>query len=1135
MRDAAKAPSAGSSLRQARRLGRIIRGAVAFVAALAAFYGISASAAVASSPTLTMDPVSTHSIVTAHLSGEVSVPADGLETYWCLETAEAATEAWSGFCYQGPLQPGEAAPVSQDVSGLKAGTEYEARLSSNDFTVEEHSSTVKFTTDSATAPTLALDPPGTVAYTTAQLSGSIDPEGGNEDAQAGLLPISWELQVNKEGEGWNTAGSTSENPLEGSNAESSSPVAVTAEATGLAPGADYQYRLLAHYAALTAETEEADWGEFTTLAVAKPAITNLSVSNLEAESAHLSAEVDPNGTDPAFETSWHFECVAPGPACGEHSGTVPPGTSSAEVSADLTGLEPNTAYYVLLVASNAGGQSEATTVPQPSFTTIAVSPTAQTLGAAPLGETQATLNGWVNPRNSATSYWFEWGAADCASSSCQSQPVSHDADAGSGGEPVHVTQTLTGLSPEATYHFRLVTENSAGTTPGPDLTFTTTGAPASGPCPNEAIREEQHSTFLPECRAYEMVSPPDKNGAGVSAVGAGFVASTDGNGLAYLSQGSYGDTVGSGFYGTTTYLARRAGDGWVNHAITPTPRYDHEGANYGSTIFSSFSGDLSRAVVSGRDLPGTATPFDGTVTLYGENTATRDLSVLPTPLAGESVPSPEAFKRSYLFSFVRQQVPAASADSRQIAFNASVPLLSDVPLTEDSEGHVEGAYPEVYEWDDGALRLASILPNGDPALGAQLATPIPPGGELTEHYRQTVSPDGTRILFMASGQLFMRIDHTRTAWISKSENQSFAGQADEVILQEVTGDSRHVIFDTTSPLLEEDEDNGPDLYLYTDGPDPEHEPNLQLVSDRGNAPGFIENGTSVVGSSSDATRIYFLAGHGEIRAWHDGVSVQAATHAIPKDDPIFGLSATNTAPGGARVTPDGRYLAFFASGSAPPHELFLYDGVRDTLMCASCRSKAETEAIEAEAGEPVDEPNVTLSPRAYKGSKLDIRGARPRFLAPDGRVFFTSGPTPLIRQDRNGTDDVYVYDPATETQSLISSGISPEKSQFADASSNGGDIFIITTQKLVGADKDGSYDVYDVRAGGGFSEPQPIGAPCSGEVCQGNIPLGPPLPSQASSQSGLGNVKTCRKHRRHCRSRHRHRKRHAHRKLGGQK
>ena len=95
----------------------------------------------------------------------------------------AGQEAWSQATCGGPVAPATSEVVAGDLTALTAGQAYEARISylnQNDF-VTEYSAVQTFTTDSATAPALALDAPSEVAYTTAHVSGTIDPEGGNSD------------------------------------------------------------------------------------------------------------------------------------------------------------------------------------------------------------------------------------------------------------------------------------------------------------------------------------------------------------------------------------------------------------------------------------------------------------------------------------------------------------------------------------------------------------------------------------------------------------------------------------------------------------------------------------------------------------------------------------------------------------------------------------------------------------------------------------------------------------------------------------------------------------------------------------------------------------------------------------------
>ena len=85
--------------------------------------------------------------------------------------------------------------------------------------------------------------------------------------------------------------------------------------------------------------------------------------------------------------------------------------------------------------------------------------------------TTASLSAGVYPNQEDTSYWWEYGPTTSYGASTAS------VDAGSGTSPVGLSTTLTGLSSATYYHYRLVAENSSGTTYGYDYVLTTSSTP----------------------------------------------------------------------------------------------------------------------------------------------------------------------------------------------------------------------------------------------------------------------------------------------------------------------------------------------------------------------------------------------------------------------------------------------------------------------------------------------------------------------------------------------------------------------------------------------------------------------------------------------------------------------------------
>ncbi|HWX96169.1 MAG TPA: alkaline phosphatase family protein [Solirubrobacteraceae bacterium] len=274
-----------------------------------------------------------------------------------------------------------------------------------------------------------------------------------------------------------------------------SPVAVSASVTGLSPNTTYHFRIVATNPGGTSMDGDRTFKTLTN----QPAVTTKPASSLTQTSATLNATVNPNGGE---VSDCHFEYGA-----GESYGSSAPcsalpGSTNAEVavSAVVTGLTPVTGYHFRIVATNPGGTSTDGSL---AFTTLPNAPAVETAAASTVKQTTATLNATVNANGGEVSdCHFDYGTTESYGSSvpCSSMP-------GAGTTPVAVSATPASLTPNTTYHFRLVAVNAGGSGVGKDRTLAT--------LPNAPTLETTVATALTQTAATLSASV-NPNGGEVS-------------------------------------------------------------------------------------------------------------------------------------------------------------------------------------------------------------------------------------------------------------------------------------------------------------------------------------------------------------------------------------------------------------------------------------------------------------------------------------------------------------------------------------------------------------------------------------------------------------------------------------------
>jgi hypothetical protein len=723
-----------------------------------------------------------------------------------------------------------------------------------------------------------------------------------------------------------------------------------------------------------------------------------------------------------------------------------------------------------------------------------------------VGSTSATLRAKINPRFwDDTRFYLEFGTADCDTTECQQVPPAPGALLTDQIVNKPLTSSgglLNGLTPGTSYHYRFVAESTGGgPVVGPDRTFTTSAvAPKQPACAGNQAFRPGPAAFLPDCRAYEMVSPVNKNGADISLVfnssgdPAGLdQAATSGDRLTYSAFRAFGNVESAPY--TSQYLAQRTGSGWLSNGISPPRRGPSiYGGGFGlDSQYKAFSPDLCKGWLlqdSALSLAEGSVP--ATPNVYRRDVCQGGYSAL-APLAPPVLGKPSDFL---------PEVQGIAADG----FISVV--LANGKLTNNA-----AVVTQAYESSRSGLRLVCILPNR-----TALKTPCSAGArnlggahaDRSASLSHAISEDGSKIYWtdgVNDGPLYVRVNHNETIAVSDGAAQFWTGSAD----------GTKALYSEKGQLFEFD---------------------LESESSTPIAGGF----KGLLGASDDASKGYFVS----TEELDDGASADQPNlyryeaGAPPVFEFIATLSKTDADGGNqvpapvatfpirdtSRVTPDGEAVTFMSTARLTGYDntdissgeantnVYIYRAGSDTLACVSCNptgSRAAGRDVKREAN---------LSVSFWVSGQIPVAENQlhfPRVLSDDGTRLFFESFDGLVSRDTNSQLDVYEWEASGSGNctaaapgfhdslggcvNLISSGESPQPSELVDSSADGRDVFFKTASSLLPQDP-GLIDIYDARADGGFPLPEPPPAPCVGEACQN--PALPPNDSTPSSQTFVG-------------------------------
>ncbi len=590
---------------------------------------------------------------------------------------------------------------------------------------------VKVFGPATTVPDVIAETADAITKATATLHGKVGAAGG-PDATC-VFQYATASDYGEHGfEGASEAPCNPAGPFSGTGTSS-----VSATATGLSGATEYRFRLLA--------TSSAGSNGGLVRSFSTPGAVNVQTdpaTNITTSAATLNGTINPEGIELdecTFEYRTGFGPFERAP-CAESPATIGSGNSPVAVHLDLTGLVSGSEYEFGLVAKNELGTSQGVAryfkTKGPSIGSVSV---------GGVTEVAATFHAKIDPNDAATSYAFEYVTQANFESNGFAGASSVPAGGGSiaaGSGFVEVSATPEGLEPRTAYRFRITATNADGTISSAAKPFGTWGtAPAFGSCPNDRFRTGP-SAKLPDCRAYEQVTPNDKYGSDAFGNTSGVEASRSGDGITSFTLSGFPGS--EGFQEGNILITRFTGGEWGTAGLNTPPSYGDKSDVLGwtSDLRLSFSNAYSYAEGG-----------EGSK-LVMRDSADGSRTVLIPQGVGYGVG--EASSSSFALG------GAFDSDSKVVfQANGAVPVTSGpAPISTTPNVYL-------YDRDSGELTLVGLLPDSAcasppcvPAKGSHFPAELK--SYLANAYIQdehAVSPNGD-IYFTdaATGQLYLRHD-----------------------------------------------------------------------------------------------------------------------------------------------------------------------------------------------------------------------------------------------------------------------------------------------------------------------------------------------------------------------------------------